>query len=107
VCGGLFGVREARSRFPKAAASRRTPKPSRSERPPITPALHHSTPHAFASPEFSLEIGGTAYIASVKFLTKQEQMVLCLIFVLLLTGWAVKTWRAAHPAAAAPLSQKT
>ena len=54
---------------------------------------------------FSLEIGGTAYIAAVKFLTKQEQMALCLIFVLLLTGWAVKTWRTAHPAAAVPIAQ--
>ena len=54
---------------------------------------------------FSLEIGGRAYIAAVKFLTKQEQLALCLIFVLLLTGWAVKTWRAAHPAAAVPAAQ--
>jgi hypothetical protein len=55
---------------------------------------------------FSLEIGGTRYIASVSFLTKQEQMALCLIVVLLLTGWGVKSWRAAHPAAAVPLAQK-
>jgi len=34
-------------------------------------------------------------------LTKQEQLVLCLVLLLLLTGWAVKTWRAAHPPAAA------
>lgn len=31
-------------------------------------------------------------------LTKQEQLVLCLVLGLLLTGWAVKTYRAAHPA---------
>jgi hypothetical protein len=43
----------------------------------------------------------------VNFLTKQEQMVLCLIFVLLLTGWAVKTWRTAHPPAVVPLAQKS
>jgi hypothetical protein len=42
----------------------------------------------------------------VNFLTKQEQMVVCLIVVLLLTGWAVKSWRTAHPPAAAPLAQK-
>jgi hypothetical protein len=30
-------------------------------------------------------------------LTKQEQMVLCIILGLLLTGWAVKTYRTAHP----------
>ena len=64
-------------------------------------------PPGLPRPDFSLEIPETAYIAPVKFLTKQEQLALFLIFVLLLTGWAVKTWRAAHPAAAAPLSQKT
>jgi hypothetical protein len=30
-------------------------------------------------------------------LTKQEQLVLCLVLGLLLTGWAVKTYRLAHP----------
>ena len=30
-------------------------------------------------------------------LTKQEQLVLCVIIGLLLVGWAVKTWRTAHP----------
>jgi hypothetical protein len=30
-------------------------------------------------------------------LTKQEQMVLCIVLGLLLTGWAVKTYRTAHP----------
>jgi hypothetical protein len=33
-------------------------------------------------------------------LTKQEQLVLCIVLGLLLTGWAVKTYRAAHPATA-------
>jgi len=64
-------------------------------------------PLARPAPEFSLEISGTGYIGSVKFLTKQEQMVICLIFVLLLTGWWVKTWRTAHPPAAVPLAQKS
>ena len=32
-------------------------------------------------------------------LTKQEQLVLCIILGLLLIGWAVKTYRAAHPPA--------
>ena len=32
-------------------------------------------------------------------LTKQEQLVLCLVLGLLLTGWAVKSYRAAHVAA--------
>jgi len=34
-------------------------------------------------------------------LTKQEQLVLCIVLGLLLTGWAVKTYRAAHPATTA------
>jgi hypothetical protein len=38
-------------------------------------------------------------------LTKQEQKVLCIILGLLLTGWAVKAWRVAHPPASAPIRQ--
>jgi hypothetical protein len=34
-------------------------------------------------------------------LTKQEQLVLCVILGLLLTGWAVKAYRSAHPMAQA------
>jgi hypothetical protein len=34
-------------------------------------------------------------------LTKQEQLVLCVVLGLLLTGWAVKTYRTAHPETAA------
>jgi hypothetical protein len=30
-------------------------------------------------------------------LTKQEQLVLCIVIGLLLTGWAVKVYRTAHP----------
>jgi hypothetical protein len=41
------------------------------------------------------------YLVLVNRLTKQEQLVLCIVLGLLLTGWAVKTYRAAHPAAAA------
>jgi hypothetical protein len=33
-------------------------------------------------------------------LTKQEQMVVCIVLGLLLTGWAVKAYRTAHPPAA-------
>jgi hypothetical protein len=36
-------------------------------------------------------------------LTKQEQLVLCLVLGLLLLGWAVKTYRAAHPSSAQPV----
>jgi len=32
-------------------------------------------------------------------LTRQQQMVICLVLLLLLTGWAVKAWRSAHPPA--------
>jgi len=30
-------------------------------------------------------------------LTKQQQTFLCVVLLLLLTGWAVKAWRTAHP----------
>ncbi|MGC9942458.1 MAG: hypothetical protein ABSE48_11520 [Verrucomicrobiota bacterium] len=33
----------------------------------------------------------------MNYLTKQEQLVLCIVLGLLLTGWAVKAYRAAHP----------
>jgi hypothetical protein len=41
----------------------------------------------------------------VKSLTKQEQLFLCIVLGLLLTGWAVKTWRSAHPSSAAANQQ--
>jgi hypothetical protein len=41
----------------------------------------------------------------VKGLTKQEQMFLCIVLGLLLTGWAVKTWRTAHPPAPVVIQQ--
>ena len=40
----------------------------------------------------------SGYIARVNHLTKQEQLVICVVLGLLLTGWAVKTYRTAHPA---------
>ena len=39
-------------------------------------------------------------------LTKQEKTVLCIVLGLLLTGWAVKTYRAAHPSTAVIQSAK-
>jgi hypothetical protein len=33
----------------------------------------------------------------MKYLTKEQQKVLCVILLLLLTGLAVRTWRLAHP----------
>ena len=39
----------------------------------------------------------SGYIARVNHLTKQEQLVICVVLGLLLTGWFVKTYRAAHP----------
>jgi len=46
-----------------------------------------------------MQLGG--YIIAVNYLTKQEQMFLIVVLELLLTGWAVKTYRAAHPPTAA------
>jgi hypothetical protein len=37
------------------------------------------------------------YIYVMNRLTKQEQMVVCIVLGLLLTGWAVKAYRTAHP----------
>jgi len=34
-------------------------------------------------------------------LTKQQQLFLCVVLLVLLTGWAVKAWRTAHPRPAA------
>jgi hypothetical protein len=42
---------------------------------------------------------GLCYFRGVNRLTKQEQMVLCVIVGLLLTGLAVKAYRSAHPPA--------
>jgi hypothetical protein len=36
-------------------------------------------------------------LEALSHLTKQEQLVLCLLVLLLLTGWAVKSYRTAHP----------
>lgn len=36
----------------------------------------------------------------MKWLTRLELMIVCVIVGLLLTGWAVKTYRTAHPPAA-------
>jgi hypothetical protein len=33
----------------------------------------------------------------MKYLTRQQQTVLCCILLLLLTGWVVRSYRAAHP----------
>jgi hypothetical protein len=37
------------------------------------------------------------YIEAVNYLTRQERIVLCIVVGLLLTGWLVKWYRAAHP----------
>jgi hypothetical protein len=39
-------------------------------------------------------------------LTKQEQLVLCVVIGLLLTGWAVKAYRTAHPAPPAAANEQ-
>jgi len=38
---------------------------------------------------------------AMRYLTRQQQLVLGVVLLLLLTGWAVKAWRAAHPPPAA------
>jgi hypothetical protein len=43
----------------------------------------------------------------VKYLTKQEQFVLCLVIALVLAGWAVKAYRAAHLSAPPVWNQKS
>ena len=40
-------------------------------------------------------------------LTKQEQLVLCIVLSLLLVGWAVKVYRTAHPAGSLSEQQNT
>ncbi len=42
----------------------------------------------------------------MKYLTKEQQKVLGVILLLLLTGLAVKTWRTAHPPQAAAQAAK-
>jgi hypothetical protein len=46
------------------------------------------------------------YVISVNRLTKQEQLFLVIVLGLLLTGWAVKAYRTAHPPAAAARQAK-
>jgi len=41
----------------------------------------------------------------MNYLTKEQQKVLCVILLLLLTGLAVKTWRTAHPPKQASTTQ--
>jgi hypothetical protein len=36
-------------------------------------------------------------LARVRFLTRQQQFVLAVVLLLLVTGWAVKAYRTAHP----------
>jgi len=39
----------------------------------------------------------------MSFLTKQQQQILLWVLVLLLTGWAVKTWRSTRPVQTTPV----
>jgi len=47
------------------------------------------------------------YIVGMNWLTKQEQFIICIVIGLLVTGLAVKYYRAAHPATTSsqPVSQ--
>jgi hypothetical protein len=49
---------------------------------------------------------GCIILPAVNRLTKKEQLVLCISLGLLLTGWAVKAYRTAHPPAAAKVESK-
>lgn len=42
------------------------------------------------------------YSGGVMFLTRQQKLVLGMVLFLLVTGWAVKTWRLARPGSAIP-----
>jgi hypothetical protein len=44
------------------------------------------------------ESGFNRYIARMNWLTKQEQMIICVVIGLLVTGLTVKYYRSAHPA---------
>ena len=43
----------------------------------------------------------TAACGAMFKLTKQQQLFLCVVLLLLITGWAVRAWRTAHPPPAA------
>jgi hypothetical protein len=49
---------------------------------------------------------GSLFPVPMKYLTKEQQKVLCVILFLLLVGLAVKTWRTAHPPKQAGTVQK-
>jgi hypothetical protein len=62
------------------------------------PTLRGSATAEFIWENPSLLSGGEhAIFPAVLRLTKQEQLVLCVVLSLLLVGWAVKAWRTAHP----------
>jgi hypothetical protein len=63
-------------------------------------------PHPVKTPAL-LFYGVPAMVWCVLRLTKQEQLVLCIILSLLLVGWAVKVYRTAHPAGSSAERQKT
>jgi hypothetical protein len=44
-----------------------------------------------------VKTGADGMLSDVNRLTKQEQLVLCIIVGLLLLGWTVKVYRTAHP----------
>jgi hypothetical protein len=50
---------------------------------------------------------GYPYSRRVNWLTRQEQIVLATVLALLVAGWAVKTYRTAHPPAKAETAAMT
>ncbi len=60
--------------------------------------LRFSTPSAILRPILRLwNAPFSTIFLRVYRLTKQEQLVLCVVLGLLLAGWAVKAYRTAHP----------
>ena len=65
---------------------------------PTNPALHSPPGWLRYRPhDFICRLYDFRYIHRVNRLTKQELWVLCIVVGLLLTGWAVKAYRTAHP----------
>jgi hypothetical protein len=63
-------------------------------------AIHlWSSPERIESPPLLSGLFHTIFRRMLR-LTKQEQLVLCVVLSLLLVGWTVRAWRTAHPPAA-------
>jgi hypothetical protein len=91
------------ARFPASRdleLKHRTPGPSAREQARSTNRLRSKTPKPLPGYFSHCDFPIFRYIRGMNHLTKQEQLVLCIVLGLLLTGWGVKAYRTAHPAAA-------